>query len=350
MEMGLSTELIELIIIIEFSLIILMIFVTYFAKFSSWLLNRRREKLKLQIEAFLLRSMNERKFNLKQVKRRYKKIQFLFPIFCKLDEEHRNNPNWLSLRGELINQLLLPLARKRARSRRWLLRLYAADIFKIVYELKDEPLLLRLLRDRIPLVYLHSIETAVKNESEAGINAIITRMAKMSWITQTMYLAPFEKATPIIREYVIKRLNVANEESVRAECYKILMKFNKQQPINWDIQADLKSTNYELRLSALKFYIYVEGDKAVPIMITMLKDPHYEIKIVALQGLVKFKVKEALGPISLCLSDLDWRVKMNAAHALKSFGSEGNNLLKNKSPELANMVVGMEEHTPGTLW
>lgn len=337
MQTGLGKDVIELIVVIEFSLIILMIFATYFAKLSAILLARRRQRIIAAVEAYLTKAVDSNiALDLKGFKRRWKKIQLIFPILAKFDAMYSTKASWLSVKKSFIQDILLPLARKRARSRRWLLRFYSSETFALIYEPQDELLLLRLLRDRIPLVHLNSINTAIKARSEAGINAVITRMSKMSWLTQSMYLMPFANAPHEIREFVEKRLKASKEENIRAECYKILGELSPAT-VDWDMQPDLNSPDFELRLAALKFMLHHNQEEALPILVDKLHDPHWEIRLVALHRLGKLKCESAINAIAACLTDAEWRVKMAAAIALKMIGGKGESVLKKLAPELSKI-------------
>jgi len=350
MQSGLGRDVIEMTVMVEFALIIFMILSTYFAKLSVMIVRKRREKLIATIEKHLTELINSRSsLDLKTFKRRWKKIQFLFPILLKFDKQYGTNAAWLNIRNDFLHGLLVPLARRRARSRRWLLRFYASETFALVYDKQDEPFLLRLLKDRIPLVYLHTIKTAIKSNSEAAINAVITRMSKMSWITQTMYLKPFEEASPQVRSYIETRLKSAKESAIRAECYKILRKFSPGA-VSWDVSADLDAADFELRIAALKFMLHTDEKASLPILVNKLKDNRWEIRLVAIHRLSMLKAESALADIANCLNDADWRVKMGAAEALKSFGDKGSALLKERAPDLANIAFSAKEHLPGTLW
>lgn len=350
MQEGLGREIIEIAIIIEFALIIVMVVATYFAKLSAFVLAKRRMKLIATLEEYFKKLIDTNStIDIKKFKRRWKKIQILFPIFTKFDDIYANNSTWKNVRRDFLFNILVPLARRRGRSLRWLLRFYSSEVLALTYEPQDETLLLRLLRDRIPLVYLHSINTAIKSNSEAAINAVINRMAKMSLLTQTMYLAPFEHASPTIRSFIENRMKSAKETNIKAQCYKMLMKF-KPATVSWDINTDLNSTDAELRLAALKFLIYINEQDALETVSKKLNDPSGEVKLVALHALGKFNAASTMKEIAQCLNDSEWRVKIAAAEVLKGFGSEGELLLNKYAPELNQISSDDEDHLPGTIW
>jgi HEAT repeat protein len=116
------------------------------------------------------------------------------------------------------------------------------------------------------------------------------------------------------------------------------------------VNADLNSSNFELRMAALNFMLHVDEKSALPHLINKLKDDHWEIRLVAIHRLAKIKAESAMHDIAKCLSDSDERVKMGAAVALKSFGAQGTALLKEHAPDLADNDFNTTEHLPGTLW
>src|SRR5579862_1026935 len=239
MQLGLRRELIETVVIVEFFLIIAMIVSTYLFKYVGYVREKRKQKLIGIIENHLTSLISSNQpLNVKKFRRRWKKIQILYPMLVKFDKTYSNTPAWQKLRQDFLQLILLPLARRRAYSRRWAIRFFSCETLGIASEAQDEKIILKLLKDRIPLVYLHAISTAIKAKSEAAINAIIARTAKMSWLTQAMYLEPFEHAPIEIRAFVERRLISASEPIIRAECYKILRKFPPVE-ISWDINKDL---------------------------------------------------------------------------------------------------------------
>ena len=130
METGIGRDIIELIVVVELALIIFLILSTYFAKLSATLLAKRKQKIMAEVETYLKKTVDTHTtMNVQKFKRRFRKIQLLFPTMLKLDSFYGENSEWLKVKNDFLRYILLPLARRRVRSRRWLLRFYASEIF-----------------------------------------------------------------------------------------------------------------------------------------------------------------------------------------------------------------------------
>jgi len=350
MELGLAKEIIETTIIIEILLILLIILFTYFAKLAIYWREKRKQKLTAEIENHFQQLLNSKQpLSSKKFPRRWKKIQILFPTFVKFDQANKNNPAWDNLRKEILQTILLPLARKRAYSRRWIIRFFACETLGMAAEKSDEKIITRLVKDRIPLIYMHAITAAVKSGSETAIATVTARMSKMSWLTQSMYLEPFKQASGDVRQIVEKQLTSSTDPNIRAQCYKILKNFPPVKP-TWDINKDLQAKEFELRLSALKYLAHVDSEAAIPILQQKLKDEHWEVRLVAVHRLGRMKVQNAMTQLADCLNDPEWWVKISAAQALKGMGAEGEKLLKERAPELESIPFDATNHVSNSLW
>jgi len=350
MQLGLGQELVEFIVTIEVALILFVIVLTYVTKYILYLREQRRLKLMSEIETHFKNLVaSKQPVSSQKFHRRWRKIQILYTVFVKLDQQYKSSGDWAKLKNEILQTILHPLAVRRAYSRRWVIRFFACETLGLTCTSADEKIILRLIKDRIPLVYLHAITAAIKSGSEAAITAIIVRMSKMSWLTQNMYLEPFENAAISIRDIIEKQLKTSTDSNIRTECYKILRKFPATN-ISWDIKKDLNDRQFELRLSSLKYYVYVDSNAAVPVLQEKLRDEHWEVRLVAIHRLGRLKLASSLPDLTNCLSDSVWYVKISAAEALKSLGAEGINAIKSHAPELADIPFDSAHHVSNTLW
>lgn len=350
MDIGLGKKIIEDMVLVEFVIIIVLVIATYLLKFNSYFLEKRRMKLIKDIQQYVANLVKLNKtINADTFKRKWKKVEILFPIMTDFDKQYEKNVSWVRVKSDLLSVILLPLARKNAHSRRWIARFFASEIFGLVAEPQDEPLIIKLVNDTVPLVYLHAISAAIRCHSQMAINLVMKRIADVSWLTQLIYLDQFEHIPSEIFTFVENSLQSSSEPLVRAACYKVLRKYSAAK-IKWDTMADLNSENFELRLAAMKLITHVEKEAAVPMLISKLKDDHWEIRLVALHRLGTLKAAQSCLAIASCLHDKEWSVKISAAEALKSFGSEGEKLLKLNAPELELVPFDATKHISHSLW
>lgn len=349
MNMGIGYKIIEDLILIELGLIIIIVLLTFILKFAADRNRKKKQENKTKLENHLKKMIAENKpFSTKTFPRKWKKLPILFPVFANLDQTSKG-PGWNKIREPLLKEVLLPAARRKAYSRRWIMRFFACKVFELSSEKKDEKALIKLAQDKVPLVYLHAVTAAVHSGSEKAIEIIIQRIAKVYWVIQFIYLEPFKKATKEEQAMVERYLLEATDPAIRTACYKVLLQFPKVGS-KLDITKDLQSTSFELRLAVLKYITQFDEQAAIPLLIEKLKDDHWEVRLVALHRLGTLKVKKAMPQIADALNDQEWWVKMSAAEVLKSFGEEGEAILKTRSKELDLIPFDATKHIPHTLW
>lgn len=328
-------EVAEIFVITEFVLVALIMLVTCIMRVYLNYRDRRNAELRKSIEESLLNLLvTKQPLKVSEYKRKWRKISLLMPILFKFDKEHAS-VDWELMRTELLDKIILPLARRASRRHLWSLRYFAAEAFSQRFEKSDEKTIIRLVKDRVPLVSMHAVPAALAIGSEAAVNAIITLMSKQSLPTQKTYLRSFSHSPANTHTIVERRLLSTSEPSIRAVCYNILAKFPAGNQ-NLDVSQDLKSDNLNLRISALNYAAYTRSGDTVAILLSALKDPSWQVRLIALHYLKAFHPSEALHAVADLLHDSEWWVKMGAASALKAFGDKGKQLVHARTPELVD--------------
>jgi hypothetical protein len=338
----------EIIIVIEFVLILVVMIATYLLKVVSVAKKRNKATLTVEIQHHLKQLItNPANFKMENFPNKWRKIHLLMPVVNDFDTTMPSG-NWQTLRVNLFHTIVLPLARKAATSYHWPLRFFAAEAFTLAMAKNDEPLVLKLVHDSVPLVYLHALKSALAFGSENAINAIIMRMSKERRLSQTPYLQAFDSVAPNTRPLIEKHLKVATDPFERATCYKILLKYSSENA-TWDIQPDIDSNVTELKLAAIKFMAYTSKDSAISKLAVLLRDPHWEIRVVALHALSQLSAAKVIPLISGCLHDPVWWVRISAADALKKLGEPGEAELRAQDITSDKFSFDMAQHVLKTL-
>lgn len=340
----------ETIIIIEFALAGLLIVAAYLLKLYYYIKERRHQYFTRMIEDFfnkLIASGQTVDFVIFPDK--WRKLNMLFPILEKLDKNNNGSPAWGKLREKFINEILAPLARNESTNLNWALRFYASQVFAFVSQSTDESYVIQLANDKVPLVHLHALSAALNLCSEKAINIIIDRMLDQNWLTLSIYLQAFDSAPPDTYDIIERRLVSATDSKLRTACYNILLHYPNKR-ITWDISNDIQLDNKYPTIAALKFLVEVKKEAAISVLVEQLQNKHWEVRIISLHRLGLLQATEAKFAIVQCLYDSDWWVKMSAAEVLKSFGAEGQGLLKENIPELEKIPFDVREHIINTLW
>lgn len=333
----------EIVIVVEFSLVAIIILATYLLKFFYSLRARRRAKITADVDHFLTEKISKKRaFKSKDFLNKWKKIDILIPVINKFDK-NVNSAAWHDLRLTLVHSVILPLARKAAMKKNWVMRFFAAEAFRLANEIDDEKYIVKLSKDSIPLVYLNALSAALKSKSKSALDVIITRMSDERGLTQSTYLQAFDNASATTRSMIEQHLQSTNEPYTRATCYKILLKYSAEK-INWNIKSDIESSNLELRLAALRFLAHNEGKSSIPTLRHHLKDQQWEVRIAAIHCLGDLHAIEAISEIALCLRDPEWWVRINAGQALKNLGKEGIEVLKAQDPNVDKFAFETAQH------
>jgi HEAT repeat protein len=264
----------ENIILIEFLAIAMVIIFCYVLKLFYFLKRKRKKQYTALIESHLLELVSTKKpFSKSNFPPSWMKMDVLVIIINKLDR-NISSPEWGKIRMSLLHSVVLPLARRAANSYYWILRFYAAESFSLAGEAQDEKLILSLVNDKVPLVYLNALTAALNYGAERAIDVIIKKMAQERALTQGAYLQAFSTVSSTTRPLIEKYLQKSIEPFERATCYKILNQYPADK-ITWDLTEDIQSNNLELKIATIRFIAYNHLKNVIPILIKLLQDPEW---------------------------------------------------------------------------
>lgn len=329
--MTVPYTLLKQVIMAEIALVILIILLAYTLKYYFYLKARNDKHKAEKIESYL-KSFSSSNIQLNEFPKAWQKLDIILPVINKLDQTS-TNPNWTHLKQSIANNILLPIARKKFNSRRWINRLLSAQCFELSMDNKDETIVGHLLEDKIPLVHMHAAIAAINFGSMSMINFLISNISKKRRLGQAIYLKIFAMAPPGISKYIEERLKFETDLYTRATCYKILLSFPANDS-HLDTTVDIDSDNLELRISALKYMAHAYKERAIPLLINLLSDKSWEIRAVSNRLLGDLHAIQAINEISKSLKDPIWWVRVNAADALKNLGEAGIQVLNEQDPNV----------------
>lgn len=330
--MKLPYNLLEWIIKLEIILIFLLIIITFISKFYFNFKAKRNQRISNEIEKHLtLVIEGKTPLNAENFSKQWRDLNILLLVMFKIDNTI-NTSVWTEIKETIADIVLLPIAREKYKSRIWMNRLLSTQCFELWMSAQDENEVCKLLEDKIPLIHLHATIAAIKFSSEKLINLVINIMSARRRLGQAVYLKIFEIAPPQTKDIVENRLKAEKDFFVRATCYKILMELKDYNAI-LDIDADIYSTNMELRLSAMRYTSLANKDHAIPLLIKLLQDPQWEIRAASNRLLGDLHATKAIPEITNTLKDKNWWVRVNAANTLKNFGEEGLMVLNAQDPK-----------------
>jgi hypothetical protein len=333
----------EYIIAIEFLLVFIVIILTYLLKLIYFIKNKREKRISKEMRVYLNHIINtNQSFSKQKFKNTWKQLNLILPILDELDK-HTNTNHGKAVFRDLVHEVMLPLARREAHSRNWVGRLHASQVFTLGSEAPDPAIITTLVKDPVPLVAINALNAALIHANASAINFMITKIAKERRLSQTISLQAFRKANAEINKIIDERLASETDPYVRETCYNILLEC-PEKTSRLNTEADLESTNLELKIAAIKFIAHVESQHAVPRLKRYLSDDAWEVKVVTIHCLEQLEAKSVIPELVNCLRDPHWWVRLNAAQALKSFGAEGIHVLKSQKPQDDKYAYEMAQH------
>lgn len=340
---------IETIILVEFSLIIIITLATYLVKGWYVIKERKRNSTIEQINAYLSKLVTfKENFNWREFPGKYRNLEYLLASIHHLDSSVKD-PAWPKIRQDLVQAVVLPLARDAANSNSWEMRFLAVQAMEHYSEPEDEKLLVKLVNDKIPLVSINAITPALKFGSEHSVNDVITQMAKERPITQSIYLKVLEGAPVNLKGVVENRLETSKDPYIRATCYRILTKFATSQVKQADVLSDMKSNNVELKIAAAKYFAHAEKENSISALTELLQSDLWQVRTVTLNILGSLKSTSVIETLSHYLKDSNWWVRLSAAQSLKGLGEPGKAVLKAQDAKEDKFAFDVANHVLDTL-
>lgn len=316
------------IIIIEFTLIFLIVILSYSLIFILRLHRYHRLACSRKIIAYLNQALTNKTLPpVIEFKKSWKKIELITPILFSFNKKYDKMGHWFKIQKNFCDAILFPVARKATYRKNWLYRFYAAQTFGLHIDAHNETYILKLLDDPVPLVFYASLEAAIKIASKNCIIKIVERLSKENWITKSLFMQVFQQAPATARYHIENILMGSTEPMLRTTCYNILLQF-KMNHLRWDMSEDLNSKFINLKISALKYSAHAHLKEASSILALHLKDKSWEVRTVCLRLLGEIGAKKEMTAVAACLNDPDWWVRLASATTLRSFGPEGVKILE----------------------
>lgn len=331
------------VVIVEFSLIIIIFLTTFYLRATIYYKIKNEQKLTRSITRFLVKLIPlYKEFNEKNFFSSWRRLDILLPIIRTLDKEV-DNDKWANIRIVYLQSIILPLAKTGAVSNDWELRCLAAESFALYSTESEESYIIKLVTDEVALIRYSALAAAILLGSEAAINLIIMQMIEETWMTQSIYLSKFDKASVSTRIYVENCLKNSSNLKIRAACYHILVKYPPHKA-GWDLNPDIYSKSMNVKIAALKFISYTDRDAAIPKLLDMLEDTQWQVRTVAIHCLSNLKVDEAMTQISFSLKDTNKWVGLAAAEALYDFGEKGVQILESQNIVFNRAAYNVANH------
>lgn len=268
-------------------------------------------------------------------------ISYLIPVIIEIDAEIKDI-HWEEIKKSIFDTTLFPKARKLTDAFRWSKRIQAIRCFSLFPDKSNEPYILRLLKDSIPIVKYTAAYCAAELGTAQSTNAIIDEMNLANRFLRHPFRDSILKGDPEDFTYIEKRLEKDEDPYIRVSCLELISHQMNHHAAELAAR-DLYAPHKNLRLAAIRALGHYP--QASPsLLIPLLKDPEWEIRSIAARALGYLKVHEAIPELAALLKDPAWWVRMNAALALKRIGKEGEKVLEIQDPKENNNAYEIAQY------
>lgn len=293
------------------------------------------------VEYLILLSSESHKNKKPHLSRTKKNIAILLKAFATLDLKYKL-PYWTNLKEQLIQQILLPKARKLIWSRSLSKRFLAVECFQLRLKPEDQKYIIQLIQDKILLISLSAAFIALKQPTDQTINTIIDHYSKGRHLQQSLLLDTVKSSHPDAEKIITTRLESETDLFTKVFCYQLLRHLSSSHKIIPVLLQDLKSTNIPLKSAALRYYASC-SDCDLNFLRNFCSDPEWKIRVVTIQLLSQKKDLASIDKIALLLRDKEWWVRINAANALVKMGEAGIKILQNQNPDVDNYAYQVSQ-------
>lgn len=312
---------------LELLLVFSIVCLVYFIKIYYVIKNKVDLKKNKRVEnIFLLASRHELVLT-KSIIKFLKGFDFDLALFNASNLSH-------AVKNQIIQEVLLPKARKYARSRNLVKKVLATEYFQLGMEKQDEIVMIKLLKDPILLVSQNAVLAAFKTSSKLLINMVIDLEVEKSRFYQSVNLGQLAGASKDLGRIIIERLAKESNPKVLAFGFLILAHLPVELDALTIAEQHLKSHNIELILNILNYLAHVKTQKTIQIIRNYLIAKQWEVRTRAVQLLGKLKDNASIDAMASMLRDQEWWVRHRAAEALGNLGAEGILKLEAQNPNV----------------
>lgn len=268
----------------------------------------------------------------KDLKNYLNHVPIMIPLIKKYDDVIPQG-DWKKVRIVLINEIILPFARKLVASKQWVNRYLASQAFQLTLQPDDQPFVEQLLNDTIPLIALNAVKIVLEQPSQILINRVIIIFSKNRRFQNALFSQSIQ-VKPHAAALITVCLNNSIDIYEKILCYRMLSEQSHYDQNIKTIQEDLNATNIDLQIAALTYVAYTDPKRAKLLLSQKLQNPHWEIRTIAAKLVGQIRDISSLTQLARCLHDSQWWVRINAAEALAQLGPPGIEILKQQTPEV----------------
>lgn len=327
-------EIIKFFAIGQLVLIALLIVIFFLTRLFFFYKEKKKVDLRQQINQTLSTALeNKTLLDTKDLKLLEKHSFDTVTYFAERESAFQTNEFFSPLKNQLSSDVFKPIARRFAHSKRWFNRYTSALAYTYGIDEADEENLISLAKDKSLLVAMNAATTLVNNPNPRTINAVIDVFSQGRRIQQSVCSELLMKTKVDITPIVLERLEKESNIYTRIFCYRLLCKLPSPKTICQQAQKDILADSVDLKIAALNYIHHSTDESKDNFIFSLAVDPHWEVRATVARLLSTNQSTQCLTTLESLLSDSQWWVCLNAAHALERHGDQGISILKKQTPD-----------------
>jgi HEAT repeat protein len=262
---------------------------------------------------------------------------------CETFDQRYRDPNWQKLKRVVFEKHLFEEAKESAYANYWFNRQLAGRAFLLNPKMAPVEALEHLLSDKRFLVRIAAAICITKTPYKGLFIKVVEAMANESSLSQFPYRDAIIDSDQEKFVWLVELLQTAKIAKITNVCIDLLSTRTIYELPDL-VEKYLTSPNKESRLLAIKALGSVPSEKSMQLLVKHLEDSDWEMRAESLIGLRKLHVQSAAREIEPLLGDPSWWVRQQAAMTLKSFGEEGQAILRSQSQEKKPLAYEISQY------
>ncbi len=253
---------------------------------------------------------------------------FLVQLVYAIDRHLWRSDKARAARQLIVQDILLPRAKKIAKSRWPARRALALSCFRLHPRVEEEKIVLELMKDPVPVIRVGATRVALKIGTTESVNAILDFLILQKRYVRNLLRVSVREASEDFVEKIRTRLRSEQSKRVARICLDLISSRLKDELDGEWVSALATSDDRNLRISALRALSRSGCTGAYPALSHAITDPEWEVRAAACRLMGEHQFVQGLSSLVTAAHDKHWWVRRNSAFALARMGIAGEHALQ----------------------
>lgn len=230
------------------------------------------------------------------------------------NEKHKHDPLWQKLLSQIMQEQVLPKARKFV-NKKWYKQYLLLKCYTFYITQEDEKYVIKLLDENLPVLLINATKIITKISKKPIYIAFIYRLSKAHPSLQkiaVLQLAPCE----ILQTALDEILSKETEPTIISTCFLIIRNASNGPDFYHHVEKAISKQNLELQISAIKTLPFTNQEKAFVKLTQLCEISNWLLRNATVKAFGHIKSNAVIPYLLKALSDDEWWIRVNAAKKL----------------------------------